>query len=62
MIEPGVLGVLRNYGISSVLIGKDDPVATFLAALPEWKLIYADRVSVIFVRGDRFSATSAPSR
>lgn len=62
MIQPGVLGVLRNYGISSVLIGKDDPVATFLAALPEWKLIYADRVSAIFVRGDRFSATSAPSR
>jgi hypothetical protein len=62
MIQPGVLGVLRNHGISSVLISKDDPVATFLAALPEWKLIYADRVSVIFVRGDRFSATSAPSR
>jgi hypothetical protein len=28
MIQPGVLSV-AHYGISSVLIGKDDPVATF---------------------------------
>lgn len=52
LMEPGVLGILRNYGIQSCLVGRDDPIAVLLTALPEWKRVYADQVSAIFVRND----------
>jgi hypothetical protein len=52
LMEPGVLGILRNYGIKSCLVGRDDPIAVLLMALPEWKRVYADRASAIFVRKD----------
>jgi hypothetical protein len=58
-IGPGSLSVLRNYGIRACLINREDPLAVFLAALPEWKSVYADQVSVIFVRGDDRGISSA---
>jgi hypothetical protein len=62
LVKPGLLGVLRNYGIKECLVGRDDPIAVFLSALPEWKQVYTDPVSVIFVRSDNPGAGSALSR
>jgi hypothetical protein len=62
LVKPGLLGVLRNYGIKECLVGRDDPIAVFLSALPEWKQVYEDPVSVIFVRSDNHGAGSTLSR
>jgi hypothetical protein len=58
LVKPGLLGVLRNYGIKECLVGRKEPIAVFLSALPEWRQIYADPVSVIFVRSDNPGAES----
>lgn len=49
-IRPGLLSVLRNYGIETCLVGPQDPLAVFLAAVPGWTRVYADPVGVIYVR------------
>jgi hypothetical protein len=53
-IQPGALGVLRNYGIQSCLIERDEPLGTVLSASPDWKRIYQDGVAAIYVRQPRF--------
>ncbi|HEY6444550.1 MAG TPA: hypothetical protein VIY66_14535 [Candidatus Acidoferrales bacterium] len=50
MLEPGALTVLRNYGIQSCLLDRNAPLATVLAALPDWQRVYADDTAVVFVR------------
>ncbi len=50
MLEPGALTVLRNYGIQSCLLDRNAPLATVLAALPDWQRVYADMTAVVFVR------------
>jgi hypothetical protein len=49
-LEPRTLALLRTYGIESCLIQRKAPLATLLAALPDWEQVYADDVSVLFVR------------
>jgi hypothetical protein len=49
-LKPGALTVLRNYGVRSCLLGRDEPLATMLTAVPEWQRVYADNLSVLFVR------------
>ncbi len=49
-LKPGALTVLRNYGVQSCLIGRDTPLATVLAALPDWQRVYWDQTSALFVR------------
>ena len=49
-LEPRTLPLLRTYGIESCLIPRKAPLETFLAALPDWERVYADDVSVLFVR------------
>jgi hypothetical protein len=49
-LRPGGLDVLRRYQIQSCLLHPDAPLATVLAALPEWQKVYSDRTSVLFVR------------
>jgi hypothetical protein len=61
-IQPGLLSILRNYGIQTCLLGKDEPLAVFLATLPQWKREYADDVSVIFVRRASIDAQAEPTR
>lgn len=51
-LEPGAFGVLRNYGIQSCLVKRDEALATALGNSPEWKKVYADHLSVLFVRKD----------
>ena len=49
-LKPGALAVLHNYGIQSCLLDRDEPLVTLLTALPEWQRVYADNLSVLFVR------------
>ncbi len=47
---PGAFGVLRNYQISVCLLDRDEPLSTVLLASPDWRRVYSDRTSAIFVR------------
>ena len=58
-LRPGALVVLRSYGIQSCLLQRGEPLATMLAASPDWQEVYADNLSVLFVR--RKSDTSIPA-
>jgi hypothetical protein len=49
-LQPGALEVLRGHGINSCLLERDEPLATVLYASPEWKRVYFDHVSALFVR------------
>jgi hypothetical protein len=49
-IKSGALSVLHKYGFQSCLLIHDDPLATLMAALPDWQKVYEDGTSTIFVR------------
>jgi len=49
-IAPGWERVLEKYGISWVIFNARSPLSQHLLERPDWRLIYADRVAVIFVR------------
>lgn len=49
-LKPDALAVLQSYRIHSCLIYQNSPVATLLRASPNWKQVYKDKLSVIFVR------------
>ncbi len=49
-LQPGALTVLRNYGIQACLLNRNAPLATVLAALPDWQKVYSDHLSVLFIR------------
>ncbi len=55
-LSPQTLFLLRKYSIRSCLLTRDDHLGTFLAALPDWRRVYEDDVSVLYVR-----QSSAPS-
>src|SRR5207245_10109610 len=48
--ETGSLAILRNYGINSCLLGKKQSLASALSLAPEWRQVYIDNTSVLFVR------------
>jgi len=50
LLKPNALDLMRKYGIRACLLQHDAPLATVLGALPEWERVYADDVSVLFVR------------
>lgn len=49
-LQPGALAVLRGYGVRSCLLQRGEALATMLTALPEWRQVYADNLSVLFVK------------
>ncbi len=55
-LQQGALELLRGYGIQTCLLERDEPLATMLSAQPQWRKVYADNLSVLFVRRD--AATS----
>jgi hypothetical protein len=61
-ITPATMGILRNYGIRSCMVGSDTPLATLLSALPGWDRVYSDNLAAIFVRTDTSTpvATGSP--
>jgi len=48
-IHPDALAILRAYHINSCIIQRKSPLATLLRATPDWKEIYKDPLSSIFV-------------
>ena len=42
--------VLDKYGVDYVVENNGDPLPNLLATQPEWKLVYEDKVAVIYVR------------
>jgi hypothetical protein len=46
--DPKVL--LDKYRVDFCLLSRDAPISRVVPLLPGWKLIYADKVSVIFSR------------
>jgi hypothetical protein len=63
--QPGTLAVLRAYGIQSALLQRNEALSYFLAASPEWKAVYSDDLTILFVRnngGDpKTNSKSAPN-
>ncbi len=51
-LKPSAFSVLRSYGIRTCLLERNEPLAVVLAVHPDWKQIYSDDASVIFVRRD----------
>ncbi len=49
-VEPGALGVLKNYGVRSCLIERDAALGEVLSTSQDWRRVYVDAVSTIFVR------------
>jgi hypothetical protein len=49
-LEPGALTVLQNYGIQSCLLQRDESLSVALYASPDWRRVYVDDVSALFVR------------
>jgi hypothetical protein len=47
-VDPDTAWLLRKYGVEACLIERDAPLATLLAALPPWKRVYQDDLSVLF--------------
>jgi hypothetical protein len=60
-LKPGALKVLDNYGIRSLLIHPDEPLATLLSSNPGWRNVYSDNRSTLYVkREDAEAAHTAP--
>ena len=49
-VAPNALALLRAYNVQSCLIERSESLATLLAASSEWQRVYADGLSVLFVR------------
>ncbi len=49
-LQPGALAILGQYGVRSCLLKRAEPLATVLASSPDWKRIYVDNASALFVR------------
>jgi hypothetical protein len=58
-IKPDALAVLQSYQINSCLVLQGSPIATLLAASPNWRRAYKDNLSVIFVRKPSDSGAGA---
>ena len=62
LLKPGALAVLRGYGVRSCLLQREEPLATVLAALPEWQRVYRDDRSVLFVRANSVASNPRGER
>lgn len=60
-LEPGALTVLDHYRVKSVLMESNAPLATVLSVLPQWRKVYSDNISVLFVRADSSTPPSTPT-
>jgi len=49
-LAPDALALLRLYNVRSCLLHRDEALATLLAASSGWQKVYADELSVLFVR------------
>jgi hypothetical protein len=49
-LKPAAFAVLRSYGIQSCFLQRSEALATVLSAMPEWRQVYSDDMSVVLVR------------
>jgi hypothetical protein len=49
-VDHDTVMLLRKYGVEACLIERQAPLATLLNALPDWQQVYADKLSVLFLR------------
>ncbi len=49
-LDPNALELLGKYHIQSCLMPRNAPLVTLLVASPEWRNVYSDGVSTLFVR------------
>lgn len=49
LLKPGAMSVLHGYQVQTCLLDRDQPLAVFLAALPGWRTVYSDEVSVVLI-------------
>lgn len=57
LVRPDALSILDKYGIRACLVERDEAVSSVLSASPEWRRIYADNLSALYVRtSDQSSA------
>jgi hypothetical protein len=57
-VRPEAPTLLRQYGIQSCLVERDEALATLLAASPGWRRIYSDHLAALFVRSDSIGSTT----
>jgi hypothetical protein len=50
LMKPGAFGVLDRYRIQSCLVLNDEPLSVVLGLSSDWKKVYVDGTSAIFVR------------
>jgi hypothetical protein len=60
-LQPGALDVLRIYGIQSCLVARDEPLATLLSASPEWRRVYLDSTSALYIHTQDLARVKSPS-
>ncbi len=58
LLKPGALRVLGGYRIQSCLLQRDEPFATVLSSMPNWKMVYADHVSALYVKQNASDAAA----
>lgn len=52
-LDPATQSLLRKYGVQACLIKRNTPLGTYLEALPDWKKVYEDKLSTIYLREAR---------
>jgi len=62
LLQPGAFAILKSYGVQSCLLQRDEPLATALAALPDWRTVYRDGHSVLLVRADAASESATSTK
>ncbi|HXH49222.1 MAG TPA: hypothetical protein VNM47_07735 [Terriglobia bacterium] len=58
-VHPNALAILQTYRVNSCIIQRTSPLATLLRARSDWKEIYKDPISSIFVRAPLLQSVAA---
>ncbi len=48
-LDRDTLLLLRKYDVEACLVTPNTPLATYLAGLPDWQLVFTDRVSSLYI-------------
>jgi hypothetical protein len=57
-LKPGTLSVLDRYGVQSCLVKPKESLTAALLISPNWKRVYGDNMSVLFVRSSPTASQS----